>query len=401
MAGPLHGVRVLDLTTVVLGPYCTQIMADMGADVIKVESPDGDSTRYIGAARRPGMSGIFINLNRGKRSLVVDLKTPEARAALLRVARSCDVFVHSMRMKAIEGLGLAYSTLAEVAPSIVYCSLTGYGQRGRYRDKPAYDDVIQAGCGLVFLQAEHAGQPQYVTTVVADKVTGLMALSGILLALFQRSRSGKGQALEVPMFETMASFVLAENICGQAFDPPIGPAIYGRLTARARKPYRTRDGHLSVIVYTDRQWDRFLRLANRPDLRDDPRLVSFAARTGHVDFAYGLIESIIATRTSAEWIEALEDADIPVMPVLSTDQLFTDPHLRESRLIDRFVTEADGEVRLPRTPIDLSHAPAAILTAAPELGQHSRQILLEAGCSAADVEALVVQATSRRIDLAQ
>jgi crotonobetainyl-CoA:carnitine CoA-transferase CaiB-like acyl-CoA transferase len=296
-----------------------------------------------------------------------------------------------MRAKAIARLGLGYESVAGVAPAIVYCGVTGYGQRGRYRDKPAYDDVIQAGCGLVFLQAEQGGQPQYVTTVVADKVTGLMALSGILMALFHRSRTGKGQAVAVPMFETMASFVLAEHICGQAFDPPLGPAVYRRLTAAARKPYRTRDGFLSVIVYTDRQWQRFLRLAGRADLADDPRLASFAARTAHVDFAYELIESIIATRTSAAWIDALEDADIPVMPVLSTDQLFVDPHLDEARMIDAFATAADGDLRLPRTPIELSQTPAAPLSAAPELGQHSRQILVEAGYGAADAEGLVAR----------
>ncbi len=389
MAGPLHGVRVLDLTTVVLGPYCTQIMADMGADVIKVESADGDSTRYIGATRRRGMSGIFINLNRGKRSLVLDLKEPDGRAALLTVAQGCDVFVHSMRRKAIDRLGLGYEKFAGAAPAIVYCSVTAYGRNGRYRDKPAYDDVIQAGCGLALLQAEQTGTPKYVTTVVADKVTGLMALAGIMLALYHRARTGQGQAVEVPMFETMASFVLAENICGQAFDPPLGSAVYQRLTTPARKPYRTRDGYLAVIVYTDRQWKEFLRVAGRAELAADPRLVSFSARTEHVDFLYRLIESIIATRNTAEWIEVLEDADIPVMPLLSTDQLFTDEHLREARMLETLATPGDGDIRLPRTPVDLSVTPARSLTAAPELGQHSRQILIEAGYAVSEVDALM------------
>ena len=391
MAGPLAGVRVLDLTTVVLGPYCTQIMADMGADVIKVESPDGDSTRYIGAARRPGMSGIFINLNRGKKSLVLDLRTSAGRDALLAVARGCDVFIHAMRMRAIERLHLDYANVAKAVPAIVYCNVTGYGQRGRYRDKPAYDDVIQAGCGLAMLQSEQIGTPQYVTTVVADKVTGLLALSGILMALHHRAHTGEGQAVDVAMFETMASFVLAENISGQAFDPPLGPAIYHRLTTPARKPYRTRDGYLAVIVYTDRQWREFLRVAERTDLLGDPRLASFTTRTEHVDFLYRLIEDIIATRTSAQWVEALEDADIPVMPVLTTDELFNDPHLREAALIESLEAGADGALRLPRTPIGYSRTPAGPLDAAPELGQHSREILMGAGYASADADALVAQ----------
>jgi crotonobetainyl-CoA:carnitine CoA-transferase CaiB-like acyl-CoA transferase len=376
-AGPLAGVRVLDLTTVVLGPYCTQLMADMGADVIKVESPDGDSTRYIGAARRPGMSGIFINLNRGKRSVVLDLKSGAGRAALLAIARGCDVFIHSLRPPAIARLALGYAELAAAAPSIVYASLTGYGRGGRHRDKPAYDDVIQAACGLAMLQAEQIGTPQYVTTVVADKVTGLMALSGILMALLHRERTGQGQAVDVPMLETMASFVLAENICGRAFDPPLGSAVYRRLTTPARRPYRTKDGWLSVIVYTDRQWQAFLRIAGRAELADDPRLATFNARTGHVDFLYALVEETIATRPTAEWIESLEAADIPVMAVVTTDELFADAHLAEVALFATLVTEGDGALRLPRSPIAMSVTPAPPLGPAPMLGEHTEDVLRE------------------------
>jgi crotonobetainyl-CoA:carnitine CoA-transferase CaiB-like acyl-CoA transferase len=221
-----------------------------------------------------------------------------------------------------------------------------------------------------------------------------MALSAILLALFHRSRTGRGQSAEVAMFETAASFVLAENICGQAFDPPLGSAVYPRLTAAGRRPCATRDGQLSVIVYTDGQWGRFLRAAKREELLGDARLVSFAARTQNVDFAYGVIESIIATRTTAEWIEVLEESDIPVMPVVSTDDLFSDPHLADAKMFETVDTRSDGRVRLPRTPIEFSMTRPDRLRPAPELGEHSRQVLQEAGYSGAGLDELVISGTN-------
>lgn len=391
MVHALTGVRVLDLTTVVLGPYCTQILADLGADVIKVESLDGDSTRYIGAARHPGMGSIFLNLNRNKRSLAIDLKRPQGRDILAKLAAQVDVFIHSMRPQAIERLGLAAATLCATNPKLVYCVATGYGLRGQHAGKPAYDDVIQAMSGLALLQGRGGNPPDYCVTVIADKVAGLSAVYGIMAALLRRHMTGVGDTVEVPMFETTASFVLAEHIGGYAFEPPIGPASYARITTPYRRPYRTRDGYIAVIVYTDRHWQTFLNILNRPSLIGDPRFASFGARTEHVDFLYRLIEEALLERGTNEWLTVLTENDIPAMPVLSTEELFAEPHLNDVGFFVDQTHPTEGRLRLPRQPVRFGSGDPPINRPAPRLGEHSIEVLRNAGIADTMLRELIKQ----------
>ena len=252
--GALKGVTVVDLTAMVMGPYCTQVMADMGADVIKVEPPAGDNTRFVSQGPAPGMSGVFVNVNRGKRSIVLDLRNGEDCEVLRQLVAKADVFIHSMRASAIAKLGFGYDDVAAINPSIVYCNCYGYGRGGPGRDRPAYDDTIQAECGLPAVQEMLTGEANFVGTIMADKVTGLTALYATMMALFHRERTGEGQEVEVAMFETMASFMLVEHANGALFEPPLGPANYHRAVAPNRRPYRTKDGHIAALVYNDKHW---------------------------------------------------------------------------------------------------------------------------------------------------
>src|ERR1700733_13367676 len=271
--GPMVGVRVIDLTAMVMGPYCTQIMADMGADVIKVEPPQGDNTRYISVGPAPGMSGVFVNVNRGKRSVVLDLQTEAGTRALRGLVETADVFIHSMRAKAIDKLGFSYEDVAAINPAIVYTNCYGFGRRGPDADRPAYDDTIQAESGLAALQKLLTGQTTYVGTIVADKGAGLTALYATMMALFHRERTGEGQEVEVAMFETMATFMLVEHANGAMFPPPLGPAIYPRTVAPNRKPYPTKDGLVAALIYNDKQWSAFVE-AVRPPWASDPQLAT-------------------------------------------------------------------------------------------------------------------------------
>ncbi|MFA1546310.1 CaiB/BaiF CoA transferase family protein [Actinomadura chokoriensis] len=374
--GPLAGVRVVDLTAMVMGPYCTQIMADMGADVIKIEPPGGDSTRHVSVGPEPGMSGVFANVNRGKRSAVLDLRTGGGKDALRALVEQGDVFVHSMRAKAIAGLGFGYEEVAALNPSIVYTNCYGYGRRGRNADLTAYDDTIQAECGLPFVQQRLTGAAGYAGTIMADKVAGLTALYATMMALFHRERTGEGQEVEVAMFETMAAFMLVEHANGAMFSPPLGPAAYPRAVTPDRKPYRTRDGQISALVYNDKQWSAFVG-AVRPAWADE-RFATLRQRALQIDTVYALLGETFLERTTEEWLELLRSLDIPAAPVRTLDELFDDPHLRD---VDFFETvdSPNGPVRFPGPPAWFSRTPGRVAGPAPRLGAHTAEILDETG----------------------
>jgi len=374
--GPLAGVRVIDLTSMVFGPYATQIMADMGADVIKVEPPAGDNTRYISVAPAPGMSGVFVNVNRGKRGIVLDLQSEEGKAALRTLLAQADVFIHSMRAKAIARLGFDYDAVAAINPAIVYTNCYGYGRRGPECDQPAYDDTIQAECGLIAAQQMLTGQPDYVATIVADKVAGLTALYATMMALFHRERTGTGQEVEIGMFETMASFMLVEHANGAMFDPPLGRANYPRVVAANRKPYRTSDGYVSALIYNDKHWSLFVD-AVKPGWVDDG-MATLDQRSRQIDRIYSLLAETFLERTTAEWLDLLRGLGIPAAPIRTPDELFDNPHLNAVGFFET-VDSRHGKVRFPGIPTSFSETPGKVAGPAPELGEHTREIYEEFG----------------------
>jgi crotonobetainyl-CoA:carnitine CoA-transferase CaiB-like acyl-CoA transferase len=373
--GPLAGIRVVDLTAMVMGPYCTQIMADMGADVIKVEPPAGDNTRWISEGPDAGLSGVFVNANRGKRSVVLDLARAEDRDALRALIETADVFIHSMRSKAVGKLGFDYAAVSTINPAIVYTNCYGYGRRGPDCDLAAYDDTIQAECGLIAVQEMLTGKPDYVGTIIADKVTGLSALYATLLALFHRERTGEGQEVEVAMFETMASFMLVEHANGAMFDPPCGPAFYARPVAPNRRPYRTRDGHISALIYNDKQWATFLAEA-KPAWANDPRFATLQDRARIIDVVYAHVGEAMQERTTGEWLTVLRPLGIPCAPLRTPGELFDNAHLNAVGLFETVET-AQGPVRFPGVPTWLSKSPGRVRGGAPLLGEHTHEVLAE------------------------
>ncbi|WP_280503180.1 CaiB/BaiF CoA transferase family protein [Nocardia farcinica] len=377
-AGPLSGMRVIDLTAMVMGPYCTQIMADMGAEVIKIEPPGGDDTRHISVGPEPGMSGVFANVNRGKRSVVLDLRTEAGTRALRSLIPGADVFVHSMRGAAIERLGFGYPAVAALNPSIVYTNCYGYGRRGPYAGLPAYDDTVQAECGIPWTQQQLTGAPGFAGTIVADKVAGMTALYATTMALLHRERTGEGQEVEVAMFETMAAFMLVEHANGAMFEPPLGPAGYPRALSAHRRPYRTADGHLAALVYNDKQWNAFVG-AVRPDWAG-PEFATLAERAARIDTVYAHLVGTFRQRTTAEWLRLLRELQIPAAPVRTLDELFADPHLEAVGFFET-VDSQDGPVRFPGPPAWFSRTPGRVRGPAPRLGAHTDEVLAEASAS--------------------
>ena len=384
-AGPLSGVRVIDLTAMVMGPYSTQIMADMGADVIKIEAPEGDNTRNISVGPEPGMSGVFVNVNRGKRSVVLDQRSEAGKSALRELVRHADVFIHSMRARAIARLGFSYADVFAINPSIVYTNCYGYGRRGPDADLTAYDDTIQAECGLPAVQQMLTGEANYVGTIIADKVAGMTALYATMLALFHRERTGEGQEVEVSMFETMASFMLVEHANGAMFDPPLGPAVYPRVVAPNRRPYRTSDGYISALVYNDKQWSAFIESV-RPAWASDS-FATLAQRARQIDTVYALLGETFRERTTRDWLDLLRALDIPAAPLRTPDELFDNPHLDAVGFFETVETP-NGPVRFPGVPTWFSQTPGHVAGPAPRLGAHTREVLEEFGLSAPEDSAV-------------
>lgn len=382
MSGPLSGLRVLDLSSVLMGPYATQIMADMGADVIKIEPPAGDMVRGIGPMRHERMGSNFLHVNRNKRSVVLDLKQPQALEAFFKLVETADVVVYNIRPQAMRRLGIDYDKLKSINPRIIYAGLYGYSEKGPYAGKPAYDDLIQGVAAVPSLMSQASGgEPRYVPLTLADRTVGLMASNAILAAVISRHQTGTGQAVEVPMFETMAQYVLGEHMAGASYDPPLGPTGYQRLLVKERRPYQTLDGYLCVLIYTDRHWEKFLSLIGKGNLfNDDPRFANIGVRSQHIDDLYNMVAQAISTDTSAGWTERLNQADIPCMPMHTVDSLLQDEHLWAVGMLQHVEHPSEGRMMQIGVPFSFSSTPGLqVQKPAPQLGQHSAQVLREAG----------------------
>lgn len=387
-SGPLAGIRVLDLTQFILGPVATQILGDMGADIIKVESPQGDQNRYIGPAPIPAMAALYLGMNRNKRSVVLDLKSKAAMAVLMRMVKQSDVFVHSLRPGAAERLGISYARIAAVNPGIVYASAPGYRSDGPLKDRPAYDDVIQGESGIADMNLRASGQPRYMPTVLADKFCGYVLASSISMALFHRQRTGEGQSVEVPMLETMLSFNLVEHLWTGNFGDPMGPLGYDRAMMAERRPFATADGHICLMATTDVQWQKLFDAMGRSELRTDPRFSSVAARSQRFSELYGIVASEMPKRPTQEWRQLLDAADIPNSAAKRLVDLPSDPYLVETKYFKHYSHPEAGPLVTTSIPVKFSKTPGEIRTPPPCLGEHTEEILAGFGLTSAEIAAL-------------
>jgi crotonobetainyl-CoA:carnitine CoA-transferase CaiB-like acyl-CoA transferase len=395
MPGPFEGLRVIDLTTVIVGPYTSQFLGDMGADVIKIESPEGDMSRLTGPSRNPGMTSHWMQTNRNKRSLALDLKTPEGAEAMRRLLGTADVFVHNMRPEPLDRLGLAYAQVKELRPDIVFCNIWGFGRQGRYAGRAAFDDVIQGASGLVALEAFGGKPAKYMPMLIADKTTALFAAYGIACALYHRKATGEGQEVEVPMFESMVSFTMLEHLWGASFSPPLARVGSERHATPERWPYATADGYICVLPSSDKHWRAVFETAGRPELMDDPRFASRRARSGHRKEIMGILEGILAERPTAFWAEALASAGVPCMPISSLEDVVADPHLADVGFWHEAEHPTEGPIRLMKPPIGLSATPPGIRRLPARFGEHTRELLSELGYDAGEIDALVSSGAAR------
>jgi crotonobetainyl-CoA:carnitine CoA-transferase CaiB-like acyl-CoA transferase len=387
--GPLAGVRVIDLSINVLGPLSTMVLGDMGADVVKVETPEGDPNRQNGPGRNANMAAMHLNMNRNKRSVTLNLKRPEAREVLLRLVAQADVFVHSMRPAAAERLGIGYEEIAGRNPRIVYGYGCGYMPGSSRENDPAFDDVVQGEAGLADLMLQSVGVARYLPTVIVDKFCGYMLASAIGMALYSRERTGRGQLVRVPMLESIVAFNLQEHLWGAVFDPPLGTGIgYVRLLSEHRRPYETRDGFICVLAVNDEQWKRLLPAIGRPELLDNEHFSTMDGRIRNIDEVYGVISEQMKTQTTAHWRDVLNAIDVPNGPVASFQDLLADDYLNHTGFFQRYEHPTEGPMLTTAVPTQFSDTPAGLHRPPPLLGEHNAEVLRGFGYSDREIAAL-------------
>jgi len=391
MVGPLEGVTVLDLTSVGFGPYAAQLLGDYGADVIKVEAPEGDITRGIAPFKNPGMGHFYLNANRNKRPIVLDLKKDSAREALKTLIKRADVFICSTRPAALERLGLGYDACHAANPRLIYVALVGFGQSGPYAHRPAYDDIIQGMSGMADMQGGRSGTPRFVNASICDKICSQFAVHATLAALYCRERTGKGQRVEVPMLESMVGFNMVEHQSGQTFSPSLGDAGYERSMVEYRRPYQTLDGFVCVLPYNTKQWQAFFSLMKRPSLCEDPRVTDPKLRSECIGELYSLVAECVATWPTDRLLDSLENADIPHGPATILNELPDDPHLAAVGLFESFDHRTEGHIRLARPSIGFSETPISIRKLPEPLGACSKEVLREAGYGDSEIEAMITE----------
>ena len=394
MTLPLHGVKVIDLSSVVFGPLASQTLADYGADVIKVEPPEGDSTRHTGPTTEAGMAAVFLGSNHSKRSVALDLKQQGARDALMALLADADVFMHSMRPQKLAALGIDVATLRARFPRLVYAGLHGFSEGGPYAGRPAYDDVIQGMSGLASLMEAQSGEARYLPVIAADKTCALVAAQAVMAALFRRERTGEGCFVEIPMFETMVGFNMVEHLYGRHFEPPLSSAGYPRVLTPWRRPWRTSDGHVCMMPYTNLHWQRFFAEVGQPALAEDARFVNIAARTSHIGELLEIAGGFVAGGTTAEWLAICDRLEIPAAPAGRLDDLPDDPHLVATEFFTRLDDPQMGTLRFPGVSVKFDGVRPDVRMP-PRLGEHTRQALLAAGLPAAQVEALIAAGAAR------
>jgi crotonobetainyl-CoA:carnitine CoA-transferase CaiB-like acyl-CoA transferase len=388
--GPLEGIKIIDMTSVVVGPLATQTFADHGADVIKVEAPAGDIVRFLaGKGRTAGMSGKYLHLNRNKRSLVLDMKKPGAYDALTKLLKTADVLIWNMRPPAMARLKLSYEEVCKINPKIIYCGMFGFGQGGRYRDKPAYDSIIQGSSGIAALYHMATGEPRYLPMVVADRTVGLIAVQMILMALLHRERTGEGQSIELPMFENMVKSVLEEHMYLKTFDPPLGDVGDPRLIDPQSRPLPTKDGWVCVSANTDGQAFAVFDAIGKPELKTDPRFNSVAARFKNTPEYFSIRAEGLKKKTTAEWMEIFDRTDVPAMPFQTLEQIMEDPHLKDVGFFEKIEHPTEGKIWNMKLPNKLSRGARTDFRHAPKIGEQSLEVLQEAGLSEPEIAAML------------